>query len=71
MAVAETLRINRETDDRVKAMQENLEGIDQGMQTVGSNVQGIDDEVQSVKVELHGVGDKVNSAIEGEAYLLG
>ncbi|KAF8268161.1 hypothetical protein EI94DRAFT_1208575 [Lactarius quietus] len=65
MAMAETLRITRETDDRVECVQENLKGVNQNIQTVDLNVQGIDDKMQSVKDELQGVGDKVDSVIEG------
>ncbi|KAH8993385.1 hypothetical protein EDB92DRAFT_1980406 [Lactarius akahatsu] len=64
MAAAENLKITRGIDNRVKAMQENWEGVPQGIQTVDLKLQGTNDKLQSFGDTLHDVDSDLSSIIE-------
>src|SRR6266571_3598030 len=69
MAAAEALTISRSIDDKVKDVDEKVEGVDERVQSVDMKVEGIDDKVRSVDSKVQGVDHKVGSVIQGELYL--
>ncbi|KAH9033694.1 hypothetical protein EDB83DRAFT_2318991 [Lactarius deliciosus] len=64
MAAAENLKITRGIDNRVKAMQENWEGVSQGIQTIDLKLQGTNDKLQGFGDTLHDVDSDLSSIIE-------
>ncbi|KAH9026712.1 hypothetical protein EDB83DRAFT_2184135, partial [Lactarius deliciosus] len=65
MAAAENMKITRGIDNRVKAMQENWEGVSQGIQTIDLKLQGTNDKLQGFGDTLHDVDSDLSSIIEG------
>ncbi|KAI9430848.1 hypothetical protein H4582DRAFT_2133410, partial [Lactarius indigo] len=65
MAAAEALAITRAIDDKVKVVDDKVEGVDERVQAVDMKVDGIDDKVRIVDSNVQHVGHKVGSVIQG------
>ncbi|KAI9455952.1 hypothetical protein BJY52DRAFT_1121552 [Lactarius psammicola] len=68
MAAAETLKIARGIDDKVKDVDEKAEGVDERVQSVDMKVEGVDNKVDSVDNKVQGISDgvtRVDDRVQG------